>query len=147
MQIVDKLSQGGAATSQIDELESRIGTTIPMDYRRFLAEINGGRPSPSAFEGPSGDGSVVNWFFTLNHDEQIYFIPRRIEVYTDRLPPKLLPIASDPFGNLVLLDLGVKSIGAIYFWDHENENPDGDPWWDNIAYIAPSFTDFVNGLH
>ena len=147
MQIVDKLSAGGATAPQIDDLESIVGTTIPTDYRRFLAEINGGRPSPSAFEGPTGDGSVLNWFFTLNQEEQSYFIPRRIEVFKDRLPSKLLPSASDPFGNLVLLDLGARSVGAIYFWDHENENPDGDPWWDNIAYIAPSFTEFVNGLH
>jgi hypothetical protein len=147
MQIVDKLSSSGATAPQIEDLEGKVGATVPLDYRRFLAESNGGRPLPSAFEGPNGDGSVVNWFFTLNREEQTYFILRRIEVYQDRLPPKLLPIASDPFGNLVLLDLGTKSVGSIYFWDHENENPDGDPWWENIAYIAPSFTDFVNNLH
>lgn len=147
MQIVEQLSTIGATPAQIGDLERVIGSTLPTDYHRFLADVNGGRPSPSDFEGPAGDGSVLNWFFTLNQDERTYFIPRRIEAYKDRIPPKLLPIASDPFGNLVLLDLGAKSVGAIYFWDHENENPDGDPWWDNIAFIAPSFTDFVNGLH
>jgi hypothetical protein len=103
-------------------------------------------PWPEAFEGPAGSGSLVNWFFTLNQDEQTYFIPLLVEVYKERIPSNLLPIAEDPFGNLVLLDIGVKSYGAIYFWDHENENPDGDSWRDNVSYIAPSFTDFVNGL-
>ncbi len=147
MLIVDLLSTSGATAAQIANLERVIGSALPSDYCRFLTDFNGGRPSPSDFEGPTGDGSVVNWFFTLNQDEQTYFIPRRIEAYKDRIPPKLLPIASDPFGNLVLLDLGAKVFGAIFFWDHENENTEGDPWWDNIAFMAPSFTDFVNGLH
>jgi cell wall assembly regulator SMI1 len=147
MQIVEQLSTSGATDSQIVELERMIGSSLPYDYRRFLSEVNGGRPSPNAFEGPTGDGSVLNWFFTLNQEEPIYFLPGVIDAYNERIPPQLLPIATDPFGNVVVLDVGAKSVGAIYFWDHENENPDGDPWWENISFIAPSFTEFVNGLH
>lgn len=147
MRIVHRLSTSGATDSQISGLERLIGRTLPSDYRHFLAEVNGGRPSPCDFEGPNGDGSLVNWFFTLNQEKPLDFIPNVITVLNDRIPPGLLPIADDPFGNIVLLDVGAKSVGSIYFWEHENENFDGDAWWDNISYIAPSFTDFVNGLH
>lgn len=147
MKIVEKLSSSGATTSQIDDLETRLGATIPTDYRQFLAENNGGRPSPSAFERLTGEGAVINWFFTLSQEERIHNIYRKINVYRDRLPQKLLPIASDSFGNLVLVDVGAKDVGAIYFWDHENENPEGEPWWDNISFIVPSFSEFINRLH
>src|SRR5437667_5269996 len=109
MQIVQQLSASGATASQIGDLERLIGTTLPPDYRRFLAEVNGGRPAPSDFEGPTGDGSLVNWFFTLNQEERLYFIPNEIAASNDRIPPRLLPIADDPFGNIVLLDVGAKS--------------------------------------
>jgi len=146
MEITERISVSGATNEEIVELEFRLGVQLPTDYQRFLREQNGGRPSPKAFEGPTGDGSIVHFFFTLNRQSPHYWIHEELDTYEQRVPPHLLPIASDDFGNLVLLDLGAKSVGAIHFWDHENENLDGDPWWDNIAFIAPSFTDFVNGL-
>ena len=75
MQIAEQLSTSGATAPEIGELERLIGSSLPSDYRRFLAEVNGGRPFPNAFEGPTGDGSVLNWFFTLNQEERIYFFP------------------------------------------------------------------------
>jgi len=147
MEIVERISKHGATWQEIELLEQRIKRQLPDDYRQFLVSENGGRPAPTAFEGPEGDGSVIHFFFTLDASSPYYRMHNELDMLHDRIPSDLLPIASDDFGNIILLDLGAKSVGAIYFWDHENENMDGDPWWDNISYIAPSFSTFVENLH
>lgn len=150
MKIVEKLSDRGASPADIHSVELLVGRPLPEDYTRFLYESNGGRPEPFEFsfrQYGKEQGSVLDWFFTLDQAEPIYFLPSKIDTFKDRIPVHLLPIATDPFGNLILLDVGAKSVGSIYFWDHENENSNGDAWWNNISFIAPSFTDFVNGLH
>lgn len=150
MEIIQKLATGGAKEGDVNALEQRLSKPLPESYRRFLLELNGGRPQPSEFEFEQygkPQGSVVDWFFTLNKEKPTYYTVDKMEIYSNRIPSDLLPIAFDPFGNLILLDLGAKSVGAIYFWDHEKENCEGDPWWDNISYIAPSFTEFVTSLH
>lgn len=150
MEIIESLSETGANGTDVEQLERLVGAALPADYKQFLTRNNGGRPAPSTFsfeQYGKPQESLVDWFFTLDDKEEDYLLSKEIEVYTDRTPAQLLPIATDPFGNVVLLDVGAKSVGAIYFWDHENESPNDDAWWDNISFIAPSFTEFVNGLH
>ena len=53
-----------------------------------------------------------------------YTIDEKIKAYQGRVPPGLLPIGCDSFGNLLLLDFAARKRGAIYFWDHERENLD-----------------------
>jgi len=148
MEITERISRGGASESAIRDFEARLGVVLPEDYRRFLATVNGGRPKPRNFDAANGDdGSLVHFFFTLDPDAPHYQLTRKIETYTGRVPDRLLPIGCDDFGNLVLLDVGGAKPGAVYFWDHERENPDGDPYWDNISTVASSFTEFVNSLY
>jgi hypothetical protein len=147
MKITELISDSGATPGQIQAIEEQIGFELPDDYRRFLAEVNGGRPQPREFEGPNGNGSVMHFFFTADPAAPYYVITSEIEMYEDRIPKGLLPIGGDPFGNLVLLDLGARSVGSVYFWEHEEENMEGDPYWDNISFIAPSFTEFIGSLH
>jgi hypothetical protein len=145
MKIIKAGSETGANEREIEELERRVRSRLPADYRQFMIEFNGGEPQPRAFEGPDGEGSAVRFFFTLDPRSSHYWIHQKLDVYQDRIPPGLLPIASDSFGNLVLLDLGAKDYGVVYFWDHENESDD-EPWWDNISPIAQSFSRFVDEL-
>ena len=150
MHIVETLAAAGAANLDLEEFERHLGTPLPKDYRDFLAETNGGRPEPSAFmfqQYGRPQKSLVDWFFTLDATEEQYHVLRENETLSGRIPARLLPIACDPFGNIVLLDLGAKSVGAVYFWDHENENMEGEPYWDNVSYIAASFTAFISSLH
>jgi hypothetical protein len=45
----------------------------------------------------------------------------------------------------VLIDLGARHVGSIYFWDHERESMD-EPTWDNISPVAESFKAFEDSL-
>lgn len=146
MIITESISISAANEEDVELIERLLNSKLPSDYRRFLLEINGGRPSPNRFENDLGIGSVVHFFFTADPASEFYQITQMINDYRGRIPRKLLPVASDPFGNLLLLDTGARSAGAVYFWDHEGENMEGDPWWKNIALVATSFTDFVSKL-
>ena len=148
MNIRKPLSKFGATEHELNQLEVRIGSSLPYDYRNFMAKYNGGRPEPSGFVFPTTNGmsdSAVRYFLTLDESEERYSIQEFLNRYIDRIPQKLVPIACDSFGNLVLLDAGAKSVGAVCFWDHEKESVD-EPTWDNITVVAASFTEFLDSL-
>ena len=116
MGIAKRLSDAGASDEELSQLEASIGSTLPGDYRRFMSELNGGRPEPSGFVFETTDGksdSSVRYFLTLDELVERYTIQEFLDQYSDRLPQKMLPIACDSFGNLVLLDTGAKSAGAV----------------------------------
>ncbi|WP_081743142.1 SMI1/KNR4 family protein [Acetivibrio clariflavus] len=41
------------------------------------------------------------------------------------LPKDVIPIARDPFGNLICISVSEDSYGKVLFWDHEK---DDDEW-------------------
>lgn len=148
MPITRRLSDTGATDESIRQLEAEVGFRLPDDYRRFLTDFNGGEPEPSGFtfettEGPSE--AAVRYFLTLDSKSKHYTIREFLKRYEDRFPNGLMPIACDSFGNLVLIDLGAKAIGTVYFWDHEKESMD-EPSWENISVVASSFTAFEQAL-
>lgn len=119
MQIKEKLSPAGATPEDISGLESRLGTPLADDYRKFLSQWNGGKPDKRQFTCADGDnGGSLRAFFTIDRSAKYYNLFKEYEIYEDRIPPKTLPIACDSFGNLVLLNLGTRGQhGAIYFWE------------------------------
>jgi len=143
MRINKRLSDREASESQIQLFETQIGYSLPRDYRQFLKTDNGGRPERVSivFETEGGkDESVVNYFYSLD-DDSVYSLAERFDVFEDRVPPNMIPIACDAFGNQFLMRLGDER-GAIYFWDHERENEDAEEN-DNVHLIADSFSQFA----
>jgi cell wall assembly regulator SMI1 len=134
--------------TRVAALERQIGRRLPEDYREFMLRHNGGRPKPDGFEFALRKGadasSAVEWFLSL-HDGEHSNLERTIRFMRGRFPPDTMPIASDAFGNKVLLGLDGKIRGKVYFWDHERE-PDGDADWSNIDLVADSFDSFMSGL-
>jgi len=148
MRIAKQLSRSGATEESIQQLEAKLGSRLPEDYRRFLTDLNGGRPDPSSFvfETKAGlNDSAVRYFLTLDSGEIRYTIPNYLNTYKDRIPKGVLPIGCDSFGNLVLLDVCSKSPGSVYFWDHEEESMN-ERTWQNISIVAPSFKAFEEAL-
>lgn len=147
MVITERLTELVASDEDLNALEERIDAKLPDEYRSFLKAFNGGRPTPREFVAMDGDeGSSVQFFFTLDKAAPHYYILKERQIFEGRIPKNTLAIACDSFGNLVLLDLGAKTFGTVYFWDHENENMDGDAHWDNIFPVASSFDEFLRIL-
>jgi cell wall assembly regulator SMI1 len=134
--------------AHIAALETQLGRSLPGDYREFMLRYNGGRPKPPMFRfalrNGRQDNSCVHWFLSI-HDGEYSNLERTIRSLQGRIPPDTLPIADDPFGNVVLLGLHSDRRGKVYFWDHENE-PKRQPDWSNVALVAETFDGFMRAL-
>jgi cell wall assembly regulator SMI1 len=144
MPISKRLSQSGATEESLIRLESEIGHLLPQEYRQFLKDLNGGAPDPSGFIFETKDGqsdSSVRYFLTLDQNEKNYSLKVFLSRYKNRIPEGVIPIGCDSFGNLILIDLGARAVGSVYFWDHEKESM-GKSTWDNVSTVSSSFNEF-----
>jgi cell wall assembly regulator SMI1 len=134
--------------ARVSAFESALGCRLPDDYREFLLRHNGGQPHPASFQfalrkGP-GTSSSVEWFLSL-HDGKFSNLEQKRKIYDGRVPRNTVPIATDAFGNVILLGIRGDAQGRVYFWDHEEE-PESQPDWSNVDLLANNFDEFIAGL-
>jgi cell wall assembly regulator SMI1 len=143
-----------AAPQAIEAFEREIGQALPEDYRRFLAECNGGYAAGRLAFGSGPDCVAVNHVAGLQRREYAFSLPQRRRILQGpepRIPRSLIPIMDDPLGNAVCLGVAGAEHGRVHFWDHEDK-PDPDEWdgemetAGNLRLLAESFTEFVAGL-
>ena len=67
-----------------------------------------------------------------------------VGILGERMLPGVVPIADDPFGNLVCIDTREADDGPIVFWDHEYEGDPPDA--ANLYPIAPDLERFLASL-
>ncbi len=85
----------GATEAQIARVEATIGHRFPDDYRRFLAEVNGGSPRKSCYRGPREEFYLQHMYaiedptFIGNHGLESALETRRTP---RRMFRKLIPI-------------------------------------------------------
>ena len=147
MDIVEKICDSRPDKLGILKLEKVIGAALPDGYRTFLQNHNGGRPKPAKFsfvtrKGMHEDASI-HYFFGL-HSGQVGSLEKKRASYEGRISDGFLPIAIDPFGNLILIGLSNENYGKIYFWDHELETE--TPTLENVSFVADSFQKFLENL-
>ena len=121
----------GATEADIGHFEMGIAARLPDDYRDFLLVHNGGYPRQNGF----ADGKeVLSFFFGLwqKHADLNY----ELLAHRDFIPPGTIPIAADPFGNLVLLEVTKPNRGRVWFWNHERS---GTPK-EAVSLLASSFS-------
>lgn len=138
--------------SKINEAEKRIGQAIPMAYRKFLLEHNGGHPEPSDFKmsnaqkGMTETGTVKK-FLGIDGPEKTLNLDYTLETFRDRMPTDLFPVARDPGGNLICIFAEGPNKEKVYFWDHEMEAEEGQPPTEtNLSFIANNFDEFLKKL-
>jgi hypothetical protein len=128
----------GASEAAVRALERRIGGELPEDYRRFVLEHDGGSPEVNELDIPGTDDTAgVNDFMSLRQ------IHEDLDMYSDRVPAEMIPIAFAEGGNLIMLGL---RDGRVFFWDHELEDaqplfplaPDFGTFWRELRPFDPS---------
>lgn len=135
----------------ISKIENELDVQLPQDYKNFLLKNNGGSPVegwifdftqiiPESDE-PFENNSVIRKFSALS--ELPFFYGNLIA--EELIPKKFLPIASDPFGNEILLCADQDNYGRIYFADHEMYDPETDYWI--LTELADSFAEFIDKLY
>ena len=128
-----------AGVQEVDSFESKLIESLPNEYRQFLEQYNGGKPSKYFHRS----GQVIRYFFALT-DETIYSLEYHYQIYTlaKRMPENMLPIATDFGGNCFCISVGGPDKGKIYFWDHDGETSG----YDNLDLLEESFLKFVEEL-
>lgn len=133
----------------VARFERVVGAKLPDDYRSFVLTHNGGKPKLRYFTfadrtGPYTNGAVRA--FAGLGKPQYYDLEELYETYCggERVPPEVIPIAEDAFGNLVCLAVRGPHRGRVYFWDHERETEPAA--YVNMDRLADSFTEFCGRL-
>jgi hypothetical protein len=150
----------------LSSIEGRIGARLPDPYREFVQEFGGAGfaeyvqcVSKYPMPGPSQSRCVPFAYFYGGRagGAEHLSLALAIENYAARMPPTVVPIASDGGGNQICLGVEHDERGRIFYWDHDNEwdeedyvdeglvVPD-DLAFQNLHVIADSFVDFVEQL-
>ena len=133
--------------SEIARAETILRVVLPAAYKNFLRLHNGGRPHPDSFpienEQIRTQGKID--FFLCVKDGNLYNLTTWVNRYKTRVPKELIPVAIDPGGNLICLGVKGQYMEEVFFWDHENEAPEGEQaWFKNLYLVANSFDEFIN---
>lgn len=129
----------------IKDFESSNNLKLPDDYKEFLIEYNGGKPFPNIEPTIKSD---VQWIYGMVVEPYYASLFKHLDTFAGRLPSWYFPIANDSGGNLYIMSLYEGNHGLIAFWDHEREAEQGesDQYFDNLSFVANSFTEFLNNL-
>lgn len=162
-------ASGPQPLADIERLESKIGTTLPPEYRSFLSEVGPGYLdgwAACSFPTPFGDHGITS-FYSLNEIEEL--------LDSAIVPRNMICIGCGDFGALTCLSVCGLDRGSIYSLDSEMnffkdlDSPQqfyGDslqarefyrirdaeelpqrPWgYENCYHVASSFSTFLGAL-
>ncbi|MBK9266108.1 MAG: SMI1/KNR4 family protein [Polyangiaceae bacterium] len=142
---------GATSRKAIAQFETRRGVLLPAEYKAFLLKSNGGWPTPNVFEVPEwhGHGNAVMSFYGIHDGEKVDRLEWACEVYDERIPADLIPIADDANGNAICIGWKGEREGKIYFWDHEDEIDENGCFrqdYRNVYLMANSLQEFLDNL-
>jgi SMI1-KNR4 cell-wall len=130
--------------SDIDVFESKFGISLPEDYRAFLRDVRGGYPSRdwAPFEG---DGDYISHIFGLKSAVTWKAIDYGIDAFGAPSATGFLPVAICNGGNYFLLKINEPNRGAVFFWDHDEEDFE-PPTFEFLTRVVSSFDKFMAKL-
>jgi cell wall assembly regulator SMI1 len=103
------VSRPAPTQTEIAEIESALGVSLPSTYKTLLQVANGGHPELNSFV-PEGADSESRWsvdtFYHLSSNKMTPgSVWRAFREYSTVLRPQRFPIARDEGGNQIVLDL------------------------------------------
>ncbi|MCX7568633.1 SMI1/KNR4 family protein [Tumebacillus sp. DT12] len=130
---------------QVEQFEAVQGVILPLKYKTFLLQWNGGYPELNVFKISDEQGtSVLN---VLNGIGDMYDnLEKVMDIYEDRLPTGFIPIGDDPGGNVICVGTKEPYYEQIYFWDHEQESDEPDDM-TNMYLLARDIYEFLERLY
>ena len=117
-----RTTEGGPLLEEGDiaAFEAQYGFKLPLPLREFLLATNGGRPERDLFEIHGLNGNPlgrVHLFFGLKDPVESCNLDWNLEVFQERLPPGLLPIATTEGADKVCLSIAGADAGRVFYWD------------------------------
>ncbi len=127
-----KKSYPNIIEGDIINFEQAFKVKLPIGYKKFILEHNGGVPEKIFFLKNDAD-VVLNKFLPMKYSNY------SVENYLDDFHfnhQNFIPIAEDAFGNLILLKCDTEE-GVICFWNHESSI---------VRQVSNSFEYFIENL-
>ena len=151
MAIMKDLFHKRATPEEIAILEAGRNIKLPVAYKKFLLENNGGEPEPNYFDIPDlpGKGSLVDYFNGLGVSTPYGNLEAALDTYRDRLPDGFIAIGADPGGNVLCLGIKMPHLDKLYYWDHHDElDKRGRSKKDmgNMYWLADDIYEFLDNL-
>jgi cell wall assembly regulator SMI1 len=153
MKIID--SGANLSENSISAFEKQFDIKLPPDYRAFMLKNNGGTPegnwSFSFVETDmQGDTDSIISFFEIIYEKETGDYDDLKAGFTallesEQIPNTLMPIADDPFGNIIFIGVRGDEYGRVYFGNHELEDP--ETGFIVMSVIADSFSEFIDNCY
>jgi hypothetical protein len=124
--------------SALSQFEKQYSVELPLDYRRFLIEHNGGVPSKKSIILEYGGIDLsLDVLFGI-HDDRRLDVRFWTSEWQYEMPNGFVVMGRDPGGGMYII--GTKSDAGVYFWDHQHSLPGSSEENGNTFHIAQTFT-------
>jgi hypothetical protein len=139
---------GSISDETILAFERQSGLALPQDYKDFLLQWNGGRPSQTIFNVPKwdGKGSALHFLFGI-HSGKHNNLARWFDELRDRLPDGFLAIGVDMGANFVCLGTSGEFAGEVWYWDSSNRYALCDGTMFKVANRLEAFLNQLRESH
>lgn len=151
---------------EIFAIEEKLGVRLPEDYRDFLLEVNGGYPARSGADAvrfqihwrnqpwaASFPYASLDCLYTSSSVPEMSLARIRDDKLWSQIrgtvPRDTIPIGRDRSSNAILLGIKGENRGKVFFWvnDYASTDDDAEPTYDNVGFIANSFSEFLESLY
>lgn len=107
----------------VNELEETYDIAFPKEYKRFLLKYNGGKTPETEFR-MNGVLSDIQGFFGVGNANQDYHFDsfKKFVKMKEWLNDKMFPIATNIFGDYIMINIGEENRGRIYFYYHDRSS-------------------------
>ncbi len=118
--------------ASLEKVEQYFSVKLPNDYMKLIHECNQGKPLKCRFSIQGRAECIIDYMVDLK---------KVIAISCEVKTPEIIPIATDPFGNLigyrVVRNGPVNSVKGIVFWDHETRKE---------TFVVDTFSEFLSML-
>jgi len=151
--------------NDIVDFEAKLGFRLPPQLHSYYLHWNGGLPCPvemplsksvwvrlhwkkGAEAARLGPATAFSGLHEINSTPAVDFL-RTWNDFKDSLPNDVLCFGLDPGGSQFLIGIKDYNLGKIFFWESSYQANIGEgetPNYDNIAFVANSFVEFLLAL-
>lgn len=137
-------SNDKVSLEKIKEFETKYNINLPIQYREFLLEYNGGNVKPNVFKISDEEGeTAVNTLYGLGIAEHYDELSNVFDSLYGEICEEFISIGDDSGGNQICLGIEGNYLGKIYLLHDVEEIEE----MNNMIFISNSFNDFLNDLY
>jgi len=104
----------------IKDFEEKYNINLSDGYKKFLVKYNGGKTPKTNFKINNVSSDIIGFYGFGNKDVKYSFetIEKKY-FFIEFLKDNMLPIGQNSFGDYIMISIGEKDIGGIYFFYHD----------------------------